>query len=134
VYAINFMVKDPRLSVSAVDTCNSMAQSALPKQAAAPAPAARPTPAAPAAQASPVGVAPDDPRVDEALGALDAKMPSGCRQYANVWCRSTTFPDYGRLEVCSGLVANINQLVKQIRQSTSAVDTCNMMAKSAPPK
>jgi hypothetical protein len=79
-------------------------------------------------------VPPNDPRIDEALAGLDAKMPSGCKKYANAFCRTETVPDHGRLETCVGVVANINRIVKQVRQSSSAVPTCDAMANSAPPK
>jgi hypothetical protein len=106
------------------------------------APAATPTPAAPAASASPptyappaaAGVAPNDPKIDEALGGLDSKMPSGCRKYVNAWCRTTTIPDAYRLQMCASYVAAINSMVTEIRKGGSAIDTCDAMAQGKLPQ
>ena len=122
-----------------------------PEPRVAPAPVARPTPAAPAAStptaayppppaytpiAVPPGVGPYDPKVDEAIGGLDSKMPSGCRKYVDAWCRTTTIPDAYRLQLCAGYVAAINSFVTQMRQnkSGSAIDACDAMAQGSLPK
>ena len=82
---------------------------------AAPAASAPPpshaSPATYAMPAAPPGVAPNDPRIDEALGGLDSKMPSGCRKYVSAWCRTTTIPDAYRLQTCASDVTAINSMV-----------------------
>jgi len=87
----------------------------------------------PAAQA---GVAPDDPKIDEALGGLGSKTPSGCRKYVNAWCRTTTIPDAYRLQACVGYVKAINSFVTQMRESRggSAIDSCDAMAQGKLPQ
>jgi hypothetical protein len=118
---------------------------AAPQAPATTAPATSPTPAVPAASKPPAAyrppgapppVGPNDPKVDETLGGLDSKTPSGCRKYVNAVCRRTDFPDAYRLQLCASYVAAINALVKQIRESgnASAIDTCDAMAQSSQPQ
>jgi hypothetical protein len=76
------------------------------------------------------GVGPNDPQIDDALGALEAKTPADCKKFAKKMCRNPSVPDGSRLQMCNGYVTTVNQLVA--RQGAKAADACKGMAKSAP--
>ena len=120
------------------DAGSTTSRAPQPVAAAAPAAAAStPAPAPPgtyAMPAAPPAVAPNDPKIDEALRGLDSKMPSGCRKYVNAWCRTTTIPDAYRLQMCAGYVNAINSFVTEIRKGGSAIDTCDAMAQGKLPQ
>jgi hypothetical protein len=95
------------------------------------APAAYPvTPAAYPAPAAPQGVGPDDPKVDSAIAEVDGKAPADCKKFVKKVCRSASYPDANRLQMCAAYVQTVNQLVAQ--QGAKAADACKSMAASAP--
>jgi hypothetical protein len=96
---------------------------------AAPGAAAGATPAAYAAPAAQQGVGADDPQIDDALGGLDAKAPGDCKKFAKAMCRNPRVPDVSRLQMCTGYVSTVNQMVHS--QGPKAADACKAMNKSA---
>ena len=99
-------------------------------RAAGPSPAAAPAAVAYAPPAAPQGVGANDPKVDDAIGALNSKTPADCKKFVKAICHSTSIPDPSRLQMCTGYVTTVNQLVQQ--QGAKAADACKGMAKSAP--
>jgi hypothetical protein len=89
---------------------------------------APPPGAPPAAQQ---GVGPNDPQITSALVELSSKAPADCKKFAKAMCRNPSVPDASRLQLCSGYVANVNQLVK--KQGAKAADACKALAQAAAP-
>jgi hypothetical protein len=89
---------------------------------------AGPPSAAYAAPAAPQGVGPTDPQISDAIGELDAKAPADCKKFVKKVCRNPSVPDVSRLQMCTGYVTTVNQLVQ--RQGAKAADACKGLAKS----
>ena len=88
------------------------------------------TPAAYPAFAAPQGVGPKDPKIDSALVQVAPKAPADCKKYVQVVCRAAAVPDTSRLQMCTGYVTMINQLVQT--QPVKSADACKSMLQSAP--
>ena len=91
------------------------------------------TPGAPAGAyaqpAAPQGVGPADPQIDGAIGELDATAPAPCKKFIKTVCRNPSVPDVSRLQMCTGYVSTVNQLVQ--RQGAKSADACKGLLKSA---
>jgi hypothetical protein len=102
---------------------------ASPATPAAPAAAAGATPAAYAAPPAQQGVGADATEIDVALGQLTAKAPAECKRFAKAMCRNPRVPDVSRLQMCTGYVSTVNQMVHS--QGPKAADACKAMNTSA---
>jgi hypothetical protein len=117
--------KAGQVGAGAVDPAPSAPSSAMAAPAAA---AAGATPAAYAAPAAQQGVGANDAQIDGALGELDGKAPGECKKFAKAMCRNPRVPDVSRLQMCTGYVSTVNQMVHS--QGAKAVDACKAMNKS----